>query len=195
MVARQVDQCLALASLVPFGPSDLQHPLRLGDRLGVAREKKPDLAASLIDRHEPRCRHGRYALLGCVQGTGIKVQGRLVGIGALRLVPRPHEVLERARPLFPQAEVVGQFLVVVGQAVGVEFLDRSPNGWISTPLHREALIGDILDHSVLEDIRRLGEEPLLVDDLQRLQLAEQPLQLAGEPGDPLQEMHQKLAAR
>jgi hypothetical protein len=43
-------------------------------------------------------------------------------------------------------------------------------------LHQQALIGDILDHGVLEDVGRLRPMALFVDHLQRLQLAEQPFE-------------------
>jgi len=68
---------------------------------------------------------------------------------------------------------MGQFLVMLGQAVGIELFDRVSDGSMEflPPLHQKAVIRHILDHSVLEDIGRLGEEPLFVDDLQRFQLA------------------------
>jgi hypothetical protein len=41
-----------------------------------------------------------------------------------------------------------------------------------TALYQEALVGDILDHGVLEDVGWLRHEALLVDDLQGLQLVQ-----------------------
>jgi hypothetical protein len=61
-----------------------------------------------------------------------------------------------------------------------------------TSLHQEAIVGDILDHSVLKDVGRLRQEPLLVDDLQGLQLAQQPFESIGPPGHARQEPHQEL---
>ena len=54
------------------------------------------------------------------------------------------------------------------------------------------MVGDILDHGVLEDVGRLRHEPLLVDDLQGLQLAQQPFKAIAQPGDTRQEPHQEL---
>ena len=61
-------------------------------------------------------------------------------------------------------------------------------------LDEQALVGDILDHRVLEDVGRLGQEPLLVDDLERLQFLKESLQLAGESRDALQRASQELTA-
>jgi hypothetical protein len=47
---------------------------------------------------------------------------------------------------------------------------------------------------VLEDVGGLGQEPLLVDDFERLQLPQEPLQLPGEASDPLQQAAHELAA-
>jgi len=59
-------------------------------------------------------------------------------------------------------------------------------------LDEEALIRDVLDHRVLEDVRGLGQKPLLVDDLERLQLGQQPVELASEIGDPIEQADEKL---
>jgi len=45
---------------------------------------------------------------------------------------------------------------------------------------------------VLEDVGGLRHEPLLVDDFQGLQLAQQPFESLAQPGDARQEPHQEL---
>ena len=79
-------------------------------------------------------------------------------------------------PHLALGEVVCQSDVVLGQPVRIEVLDGLPHGPVQglAALHQETLVGDILDHRVLEDVGRFRHEPLLVDDLQGLQLAEQP---------------------
>ena len=91
-------------------------------------------------------------------------------------------------------EVVRQLPVVLLQPILVQLLDGLPNGPVQGPtsLHQEAIVGDILDHGVLKDVGRLRQEPLLVDDLQGLQLAQQPFESIGLPGHTRQEPHQEL---
>jgi len=93
-------------------------------------------------------------------------------------------------------EVVRQLPVVVGEAIGIELFDRATDRAVELlpTLDEQALVGDVLDYRVLEDVGRLGQEPLLVDDLQRLQLLEETLQLARESRDPLEQPAEELTA-
>lgn len=81
---------------------------------------------------------------------------------------------------------MGQLLVVIGETVGVQLLDRLAHGavQVASPLHEQALVGDVLDDGVVKDVGGLGEQAQLVDDLERLELAEEAVQLVREPGDP-----------
>ena len=60
------------------------------------------------------------------------------------------------------------------------------------PLAEQAAVGHVLDHGVLEDVGGLGQQALLVDDLERLQLAQQSLELLAHPGHSLQQADQEL---
>src|SRR4029453_8896 len=53
-------------------------------------------------------------------------------------------------------------------------------------------IGDILDHGVLEDVGWFRQQPLLIDDLQGLQLAQQPFEAIAQSGNTRQQPHQEL---
>ena len=80
------------------------------------------------------------------------------------------------------------------QPVLVQFFDGLPHGSMQglAALYQEAVVGDILDHGVLEDIGRLRQEPLLINDLQGLQLAQQPFESLAQSGDTRQQPHQEL---
>ncbi len=104
------------------------------------------------------------------QGAGIMLVRFRSGEGVRRPVPGQDAVLQGLLPLLPLDEVMGQLCVVVSQAVGIELFDRIPDGLMKffPPLYQEAVIRHILDHRVFENISRLGKQPLLVDNLQRL---------------------------
>lgn len=72
-------------------------------------------------------------------------------------------------------------LIVVGETVRVQIFDGAADRPVQLPpaLFQKAAVGHVLDHRVLEDIGGLGQEPLLVDDLQRLQLLDEALELSG----------------
>jgi hypothetical protein len=59
-------------------------------------------------------------------------------------------------------------------------------------LQQEAVVGNVLDDGVLEDVGRFRHEPLLIDDLQSLQLTQQPCEALTQPGDTRQQPHQEL---
>jgi len=79
-------------------------------------------------------------------------------------------VAKRFGPLLALDEMMGQLPVVVGEAIGIELLDRAADCAVELlpALDEQALIGDVLDHRVLEDVGGFRQPPLLVDDLQRL---------------------------
>src|SRR5208282_1649363 len=85
---------------------------------------------------------------------------------------------------------------VLAWAVAVKFLDRFANApmKVLAALHQQAAVGNVLDHRMLEDVRRLGEQSMLVDDFQRFQFSEQTLELAGQSGHSLEQSHDELSA-
>jgi hypothetical protein len=110
---------------------------------------------------------GRSDPIGSLQGHGVLHTCLGVGEGVCCPVPCQSTVVHRLLPRLALGKVMGEFLIVVGQAVGIKLFDRIPHGIMEfpAPLHQEALIGHILDHGMLEDVCRLREAPLLVDDL------------------------------
>src|SRR5256884_8353548 len=129
-----------------------------------------------------------------LERPAVDVKRRLVGVGVLGAVAGAHEVPERLRPVLALVEVVRQLLVVLGETVRVELLDRVADGTVEllASLLQQAVVGDVLDHGVLEDVGRLVEEPELVDDLELFQFEEQPLQSVLEPADTLEQTHEEL---
>jgi hypothetical protein len=98
-------------------------------------------------------------------------------------------------PLLALDEVMGQLLVVVGKTIGIELFDRAADRSMQllSALDEQALVRDVLDDRVLEDVGGLGQEPLLVDDLQRFQFLKESLQLdAGEARDALEQAAEEL---
>src|SRR5437016_12464772 len=76
-------------------------------------------------------------------------------------------------PYLALGEVVCQLSIMLLQPILVQLFDSLPNGSVQglASLHQETIVGDILDHGVLEDVSWFRQEPLLVADLQGLQLA------------------------
>src|SRR5947208_2244606 len=153
-------------------------------------------AAALVDLDQPLSRQRRYHPSGDVERTAEEVEGGVVGVGVLGPIARAREVLERLGPLLAVLEMVRQLFVMLGETIGVEILDGVAHGAVQffAPLHQEAVVGDVLDHCVLEDVGRLRQEALLVDDLERLELAQEAVDLGRQPGDPLQQPDEELPA-
>src|SRR5208337_966873 len=84
---------------------------------------------------------------------------------------------------------------VLAWAVAVKFFDRFANTpmKVLAALHQQAAVGNVLNHRMLEDVRRLGEQSMLVDDLQRFQFSEQTLELARQSSHPLEQSHDELS--
>jgi hypothetical protein len=94
------------------------------------------------------------------QGTECQLEGLsglAVGRSCQGLFPRLSAVVEGLLPDLCLREVVRQLHVMLFQPVLVQVLDGLPHGPVQglAALYQEAIIGDILDHGVLEDIGRL----------------------------------------
>lgn len=85
---------------------------------------------------------------------------------------------------------------VLGRAVAVKLLDRLAHTAMKIfgALYQQAAVGNVLDNCMLEDVPRLGEKPVLVDDLQSLKFSEQAVEPAGHSSHPLEESHDELPA-
>ena len=61
--------------------------------------------------------------------------------------------------------------------------------WCSSrpPLHEHRVVGDVVGQRVLEHVGELGEERLLVDQLERLELAQEVFRSTADIGDPLEQ--------
>lgn len=121
----------------------------------------------MMDLHDPRGGKGGSHLPARLECARVEVKRGLVGIGRLRAVPGPNEVGEGLLP-----EVVSQLLGVLGQPIGIDLFDRDADRpmELASALFEQALIRHVLDERVLEDVRRLGRQPQLVDDLEVLHL-------------------------
>ena len=193
---REIHQGLGLGEAVALLSGHREHPVELGDGVRRPAHEPPDLPAPLIDVHDPPRRQRWRDARGDLEGLGVRIERRLVRECVLGAIPRADQVLEGLGPVLAVDEVMSQLLIVVGQPVRVQLLDGAADRPVQLPpaLFQEAVVGHVLDHRVLEDVGGLGQEPLLVDDLQRLQLLEESLELPGQPGDALQQSLQELAA-
>src|SRR5262249_61640057 len=82
-----------------------------------------------------------------------------------------------------------------GEPIGIELFDRAADRAMQLlpALDEQALVGDVLNDGVLEDVSWLRQEPLLVDDLEGFQLLKESLQFARAPCDPFQQATEELA--
>src|SRR5215468_9194633 len=106
------------------------------------------------------------------------------------------QILERLLPILAVREVMRELLVVIRDPIRIELLERVGDGAMqrAAALAQEAVIGDVLDDRVLEDVRRLLQRPLLVDELEALQLAEQLLETLAHLRHATQQAHEELAS-
>ena len=165
-----------------------------GERLGFAQELEHAPKVAQRDEHiahlEPQV--DRLLALGSDsradaarrRAPAQSTPGPLAGPSAQ--TPWPLRAASRRRPCprrSPCEKVVRQLGVVLFQPVRIELLNGLAHGLVEglAPLQQETVVGHILDHGVLEDIGGFRHEPLLVDDLQGLQLAQQPVESVGSP--------------
>src|SRR5438067_1486602 len=101
-------------------------------------------------------------MAGGGERLAVEVERRLVGEAGAGAVTGADEVLERLLPRLAVHEMVGQLLVVLAQAVGIEILDRLADGAVklTSPLAQQTVVRDVLDDGVLEDVRGLLQQPL-----------------------------------
>ena len=64
---------------------------------------------------------------------------------------------------------------------------------LAAPLHQERGIGHVLGEGVLEHVGQLGEEPALVDQLERGQLAQEPVGPLADLGEAVDEAAREFA--
>src|SRR2546422_3435527 len=172
------------------GPLELRHRrVELGQDEEDAAELFVNAGQLPVARRRPRATGNLQSLR--VVPARLRARERVRGA-----VTGENAVAKRFVPLLALDEVVRQLLVMLGEAIGIEVFNRAADRLMKLlpALDEQALVGDILDHRVLEDVGRLGQAPLLVDDLQRLQLLENSLQLARESRDPLEQPAQELTA-
>src|SRR5215469_4809385 len=125
---------------------------------------------------------------------GVMVYRLGIGKGVRALVASEPAVFHSSRPVLTAAEMISQFGIVLRQPIAVKLLNCAPDRPMDFPaaLQQQAAVSNVLDYSVLEDVGRFGDHSLLVDDLQRFQLAQQPFKLPGEAGDPLKQADEEL---
>src|SRR5262249_41616071 len=130
-------------------------------------------------RPRPRGNLQRLSVVPASLGARERMRGPITGEDA---------VAKRLIPLLALDEVMGQLLVVVGKTIGIELFDREADRSMQllSALDEQALISDILDHRMLEDVGGFRQAALLVDDLQRLQLLKQSFEVPRAPCDALE---------
>ncbi len=188
-----VGQGLAFEAPVTGLAGEREHVLGLRMGLVQALGRGQDLAAPLMDIRQPHTWDRGHAARG-LEGPGVQVQRHRVGVGVARSVAGAHQVLEGLGPVLALREVVSQLFVVLGQPVGIELLKGVAHRLVqgAAPLAEQAVVGHVLDDGVLEDVGGLGQEALLVDDLEGLQLAQEPVELPAHSGHPPQQPDEEL---
>ena len=76
-----------------------------------------------MDRDDPLHGNQRPDMGGGFEGARVVVEGSLIRVCVLGPVALPLELLQSLAPLLSLPEVMGQLLVVVGEAIGIELLD------------------------------------------------------------------------
>ena len=155
-----------------------------------------DVRAGLVDRHHGRRRRRLAEVNRHVECLLVESQS-LAGGEALRgLLAGLHQITERPRPVLRFRKVVSEHLVLIGQAVCVELLDgqRDEVMEVLAPLDEERVVGDVVSERVLEHVRQLGEQALLVDELDSLELAQELLVLTPDVADTVEEAARELPA-
>jgi hypothetical protein len=105
---------------------------------------------------------------------GVMLYRLRIGKGVRALVAGESAVLHSSRPVLTAAEMISQFGIVFRQTITKKFLDRCADRPVQLPAasHQEAIVCDVLDYGVLEDVGRFRVHPELIDNLQRFQLAQ-----------------------
>jgi hypothetical protein len=107
VIGSQISERLAFALSIPRGTRVRAHALRFSNRLWTAREEQVDLASSMIDLRDTSGWHGRHNPWSHGEGTRVKVEGGLAGVGVLRLVTGEDQVIKRLLPVLTLYEMVG----------------------------------------------------------------------------------------
>jgi hypothetical protein len=94
------------------------------------------------------------------------------------LLPGLSAIHQGLVPHLTLGKVMGQLRIMLLQPVLVQVFDGLSHGPVQglAALHQQTVIGDILDHGVLEGVGGLRHESLLVNNLQGLQLTQQPFE-------------------
>ena len=156
---------------------------RLGERLGLVQVVDSRLGFARARRATARKLEPQVD--GLLAGRAARRQvperlERLLEVGHRLAVRRARRRL-RARPAAgrrppcshtsPRTRMVGEPLDVLGQAVGVQRLDRlhDPRVQRAPPLLEQAAVGDLVGERVLERVLQVREQARLVQELRRLQ--------------------------
>jgi hypothetical protein len=180
------EQAAHMADVQPRPAQPLTVLERLGERLGLAEalEERSELVERQECHVEVEAQIDRHlACLPALRKALERLQ-RLLDIRRCFMVRRPSDRFHRGFPTIANSlvplsatkRVVSQALGVLGQAVGLERLDRADDLCVQrTPsLVQYAAIGDLVRQRVLERVFEIRKQPCLVEELRGLQ--------AGQPG-------------
>ena len=141
--------------------------LELADVEAGQRRLRLERAAALVA-------HGRAEALRDGERRATVRDDGAIGEAGGRLRRRALVVVEGAFPFLGATEVMGEGLVELGEALGIQLLDGEPDGAVQldAALPQHAVVRHVVRQRVLEHVGELGMRRLLVDQLERAQLVD-----------------------
>ena len=173
-----------------------------GERLRTGRLRPLEVAQDDVETRDRLVnRHGEGAINGPrlaparLQRLLVERHRFAVREGVGRLLGGLHEVLQRLPGVFRLRKVIREHLILLGEALGIEFLDRPRDDAMQllASLPQKRVVGDLMGQGMLEHVRELGEERLLVDQLDGLQIPQELLRALADVADPVKEAPGELA--
>ena len=180
---------------VAHAPGQRQQLLGRGASGGILAHAEEEIRSRPMDGHQ---RLGGNAVAQSPgDGERLVVEGERLpdaerGGGLLR---RLEEVVQRLVPHLRAGEVMGQHLVVLGDALGVDLLDGEPDQPVQLPpsLDEERRVGHVVGQGVGEQVDHLREQRLLPDQLDGGQLAQHGVEVSADLGEPPEQAAGELA--
>ena len=183
---RALDLRDGLQPPVAHAPGQRQQLLGSGASGGILAHSEEEIRPRPMDGHE-RFR-GDATAQAPGDGERLLVEGERLpdaerGSGLLR---RLEEVVQRLVPRLRAGEVMGQHLVVLGNAFRVDLLDGEADQSVELPpsLDQERRVGHVVGQGVGEHVGHFREQRLLPDQLDGGQLAQHRIELSADLGEP-----------
>ncbi len=192
---RHAEPGLADVAFVAFVERDRTQRLEAGDAALPRVDEEERLPERVVQVHQD---------LGCDHHPGARdhveralvERDRLVGgERGRRLVAGSHQEPDGVGPPLRPFVMVGERLVLLGQPVRVQLVDRVGHDAVEllAPLQQQALVGDVVRERVLEHVHELRIERALEDEIEGAELPHAVGGVLRERRGPLQQPQRELA--